>query len=185
MRAAVVVLALVAALVSGTAAAAAPRPATPGCGGAGCRVSVKLDRTTVSTAIGQRFSFTSTVRNDGDRPLPAVVAHLNVLSLDPDVYVDPEDWSSNRTNYAGTLAAHASTRLTWNVQAVNTGRFVLYVAVTAEQGAADVAASNTLRLGVAQQRTLNAGGILPLAAAMPASVLVLMGLAARRRRRLR
>jgi len=113
------------------------------------------------------------------------VAHLNVLSLDPDVYVDPEDWSTSRTAYAGTLAPHATARLAWNVQAVNTGRFVLYVAVTAEQGAARVAASNTLRLAVAQQRTLDAGGILPLAAAMPASVLLLTGLVARRRRRLR
>jgi len=180
MRPLLVVLALVAALAPGAAAAAPPHPAT-----AAPAVSVALDRTTISTTIGQRFSFTSTVRNDGDQPLGTVVAHLNVLSLDPDVYVDPEDWSTSRTSYAGTLGAHASKRLTWNVQAVNTGRFVLYVAVTAEQGAADVAASNTLRLGVAQQRTLNAGGILPLAAAMPASVLLLMGLAARRRRRLR
>jgi hypothetical protein len=175
MRSVLVILALVAVLAP-TAAAASPEPPA---------VSVALDRTTIATTIGQRFAFTSTVRNDGDRPVPAVIAHLNVLSLDPDVYVDPEDWSTSRTAYAGTLAAHATTRLTWNVQAVNTGRFVLYVAVTAEQGAASVAASNTLRLGVAQQRTLNAGGILPLAATVPAAVLVLTGLAARRRRSLR
>jgi hypothetical protein len=177
MRPVLILLALLAVLAPG-AAAAAPSPDPPA-------LSVALDRTTIDTSIGQRFSFTSTVRNDGDQPVPAVIAHLNVLSLDPDVYVDPEDWSTSRTAYAGTLAAHASTRLTWNVQAVNTGRFVLYVAVTAEQGATSVAASNTLRLGVAQQRTLNAGGILPLAAAMPATVLLLIGLAARRRRSLR
>ena len=52
-------------------------------------VSVRVDPTTVSTSIGQRFPLTSTVRNDGDRPVSGLVAHLNVLSLDPDVYVDP------------------------------------------------------------------------------------------------
>jgi hypothetical protein len=179
MRRTVAALAVAAALVPG-AATAAPGAAAP----PSPALSVALDQTTKATSIGQRFSFTSTIRNDGDQPVPALVAHLNVLSLDPDVYVDPEDWSTSRTAYAGTLAPHAATRLTWNVQAVNTGRFVLYVAVTAEQGAAGVAASNTLRLSVAQQRTLDAGGILPLAVGIPA-VLGALSLGVRARRRAR
>jgi hypothetical protein len=148
-------------------------------------VSVRVDPTTVSTGIGQRFRLTSTVRNDGDRPISGLVAHLNVLGLDPDVYVDPEDWSSQRTIYLDPLPAHAATRLDWTVQAVNSGRLVIYVAVTATQGTDAVAASNTLRLAVASQRTVEAGGILPLALAMPAAVLVLTGFAGYRRRRLR
>jgi hypothetical protein len=147
--------------------------------------SVELDRTNLSTSIGQRFSFTSTVRNQSDQPMPGVVAHLNVLSLDPAVYVDPEDWSSSRTSYIDVLPAHAADRLAWTVQAVNSGRFVIYVAVTTKQGTHDVVASNALRAAVAQRRTLNTGGILPLAVAMPTTVLLLIGFAARRRRRLR
>ena len=148
-------------------------------------VSVRVDPTTVSTSIGQRFPLTSTVRNNGDRPVSGLVAHLNVLSLDPDVYVDPENWSSQRTIYLDPLPAHASTRLAWTVQAVNSGRLVIYVTVTAQEGVDAVAASNTLRLAVAQQRTVDAGGILPLAVAVPTTVLLLVGLVARRRRRLR
>ena len=147
-------------------------------------VSVRVDPTTVSTSIGQRFGLTSTVRNDGDRPVSGLVAHLNVISLDPDVYVDPEDWSSQRTIYLDPLPAHAAIRLDWTVQAVNPGRLVIYVAVTAAQGTDAVAASNTLRLAVAPQRTVEAGGILPLAVAMPATVLLLTGFAGYRRRRL-
>ena len=60
-----------------------------------------------------------------------------------------------------------------------------YVTVTAQEGIDAVAASNTLRLAVAQQRTVDAGGILPLAVAVPTTVLLLAGLVARRRRRLR
>ena len=44
---------------------------------------------------------------------------------------------------------------------------------------------NALRPAVAQQRTLDAGGFLPLAVTMLATVLLLMGFAARRRRGLR
>lgn len=149
------------------------------------QVSVRVDPRTVSTGVGQRFTLTSTVRNDSDRPVSSLVAHLNVLGLDPDVYVDPEDWSSQRTVYLNPLPAHAATRLTWTVQAVNSGRLVIYVAVTATQGTDAVTASNALRLAVAPQRTVEAGGILPLAVAMPTAVLLLTGFTARRRRRLR
>jgi len=160
------------------AAGLAPAPAATG------QLSVRVEPTTMSTSIGQRFGLTSTVRNDTDRPVSGLVAHLNVLGLDPNVYVDPEDWSSQRTIYLDPLPAHAATRLDWTVQAVNSGRLVIYVAVTATQGTDAVAASNALRLAVAPQRTVAAGGILPLALAMPAAVLLLTGFAGYRRRRL-
>ena len=169
MRAMIVALVLAAGL--------APAPAN--------LVSVRVEPTTVSTSIGQRFRLTSTVHNDSDRPVSGLVAHLNVLGLDPEVYVDPEDWSSQRTIYLDPVPAHAATRLDWTVQAVNPGRLVIYVAVTATQGTDAVAASNTLRLAVASQRTVEAGGILPLALAMPAAVLLLTGFVGYRRRRLR
>ena len=48
-----------------------------------------------------------------------------------------------------------------------------------------ITSTNTRRLAVAPQRTVDAGGILPLAVAVPTTVLLLAGLVARRRRRLR
>jgi len=162
--------------------AATPMAASPAAVPA---VSVDLDRPTVSTSIGGRFSFASTVRNDGDKPTSGLIAHLNVLSTDPAVYVDPEDWSTNRTQFLDALPARSATRLTWDVQAVNVGRFAVYVTVTTQHGADEVTASNALRVAVAAQRTLNPNGIVPLATAIPATVLVLMGFTVRRRRRLR
>jgi len=185
MRPAICALGLFAAVISATvggplaASVAGPVSAAP------TAVSVDLDQAAVSTRIGERFRFTSTVRNDGDQPMPGLIAHLNVLSIDPRVYVDPEDWSARRTIYLAALPAHSSARLTWDVQAVNAGRFAVYVAVTTNQGAAEVTGSKVLRLAVAQQRTLNPGGILPLAAAIPTAMMVLVGFTARRRRRLR
>ncbi len=186
MRAAIAAFLLFAAVTAQAVGApvALPAAAAPGSAPAGA-VSVELAPTTISIRIGERFGFTSTIRNDSDQPMTGLIAHLNVLSLDPGVYVDPEDWSANRTRYLGALAAHSATRIDWAGQAVNSGRFVIYVAITARQGSDAVTASNALRLAAAQRRTLDAGGILPLAAAVPATVLVLVGYAALRRRRLR
>jgi hypothetical protein len=145
--------------------------------------SVRLDRTTVSTRIGEKFHFSTTVRNLESQPMPGVVAHLNIVSPDPSVYVDPEDWSSHRTRYLGTMAAGESRRTDWTVQAVNSGHFVVYVAVVDRNGTGSVTASNPLATTVAQKRRLNSGGVVPLALGIPA-VLALGLLALRRRRRL-
>lgn len=144
-------------------------------------LSVQLDQTTVSTRIGEKFHFSSAVRNAGSQPVPDVVAHLNIVSLDPNVYVDPEDWSSHRTRYLGTVAAGESRRTEWTVQAVNSGHFVVYVAVVDRNGKGSVTASNPLATMVAQKRRLNSSGVVPLALGIPA--LLALGLVVVRRRR--
>jgi hypothetical protein len=144
-------------------------------------LTVRLDRATVSTKIGEKFHFTTTVRNLESEPVPGVVAHLNIVSLDPSVYVDPEDWSSHRTRYLGTLPAGGSRRVDWGVQAVNSGRFVVYVAVVDRNGAGSVTASNPLVATVAQKRRLNSGGVVPLALGIPG--LLALGFVLMRRRR--
>jgi hypothetical protein len=145
-------------------------------------VTVELDRTSVSTRIGEKFQFSSTLRNLESRPVPDVVAHLNIVSLDPSVYVDPEDWSSHRTRYLGTLTAGESRRIEWTVQAVNSGHFVVYVAAVDRNGAGTVTASNALRTTVAQKRRLNSAGVVPLALGVPALLAVGLVLLRRRRR---
>jgi hypothetical protein len=97
------------------------------------------------------------------------------------VYVDPEDWSTSRTRYLDPVPAHGEVRLDWPMQAVNSGHFLVYVALTRPQGPAAVTSSDALRLDVAEQRTLDAGGALPLAVAGPGLVgLVMLGAARRR-----
>lgn len=146
--------------------------------------TVELDRTHVSARIGQHFTFASTVRNTSSQELPGLVAHLNVLSSDPGVYVDPEDWSSRRTQYLAPLPAGGSTRVTWSVQAVNSGQLTIYVAVLPRHGQGTISVSQPLRLEVAQRRTLNSGGVLPLALGIP-GVIGLAAVAARAGRRRR
>jgi hypothetical protein len=174
-RAAVAVLvALVAALPIG-----APAHAADGTAG----LSVTVDRARISTELGHEFGFRSTITNHGASAASGLIAHLNVLSLRDGVYVDPEDWSAQRTYYLDAIAPGASTTISWGMQAVNGGSFGVYVAVLPESGVARPPATGpTIRVAVAERRTLNSGGILPLALGIPA-FLGLLTLASRLRRR--
>jgi len=145
-------------------------------------MTVQLDRTNVSTSIGKKFTFTTTVQNDSDQSLSGLVAHLNVLSSDPGVYVDPEDWSSHRTRYLAPIPAHGATKISWTVTAVNGGNITIFVAVLPRHGAGSIAVSEPLRVDIAKRRTLNSGGVLPLALGIPALLgLSLFGTRVRRR----
>ena len=138
-------------------------------------VSVTIDRGHVATQLGRRFDFRTTVANDAPDATVSLIAHLNVLSLEPGVYVDPEDWSANRTRYLGTIPAGESRTITWNIHAVNDGRFAAYITVL-PQDVQDRAptTSAVVEFDVKKRTTLNSGGILPLANGIP----VLLGLLA-------
>lgn len=134
-------------------------------------VSVSVDRTRISTKLGRKFSFRSTITNSGSTTVRGLIAHLNILSLRNGVYVDPEDWSSSRTRYLGPISAGGSTTIAWRMQAVNDGVFAVYVAVLPDSGVArPPTTAPTVHLSVATRKTLNAGGMLPLALGIPAAV---------------
>jgi hypothetical protein len=147
-------------------------------------VSVTVDRTGVATGLGKRFTVRSTFANPGPDEARGLVAHLNVASLRPDVYVDPEDWSTSRTRYLDPIPAGGTATVRWSLQAVNAGTFAVYVAVLPQDAAGrPPAVGPAVRVTVAERRTLDAGGILPLALGVPTAIgLAAGGLALRRRR---
>lgn len=147
-------------------------------------VLVSSDRTRVSTSLGQSFSFTTTVANRGTGPTGTLVAHLNVLSLEPGTYVDPEDWSADRTHYLSPIPSGGSRTVRWQVKAVNGGSLAAYVTVVPQSGAGTPTTGPALRFDVASQKTLDAGGILPIALAVPGGIALLaLGVRVQRRRR--
>lgn len=146
-------------------------------------VSVEVEPTEITTELGQDFSVRSTIRNEGSSPAVRLVAHLNVLSLRPGLYVDPEDWSESRTRYLAPIPAGGSTTLTWTVTAVNSGSLGVYVAVFPSSGAGRPVTGPTVRADVAERETIDAGGIVPLALGLPALLGALaVGVRLRRRR---
>ena len=138
-------------------------------------LSVSNDRTAIATKLGHKFVFHSTIRNTGTAPAGGLVAHLNVVDLSGHTYVDPEDWSSHRTRYLAPIPAGGSTTLPWPMNAVNSGTIGVYVAVLPRSGApVPPTTGPTLRVRIQDRKTLNSGGILPLALGFPA----LLGLTA-------
>ena len=74
------------------AVACSPLSAAGAHGADASGLTVTVDRTSISTTLGRKFSFTSTISNSGQAAVGGLIAHLNVLSLRDGVYVDPEDW---------------------------------------------------------------------------------------------
>lgn len=167
---------VLACLLMVSALAAAPATAAPANASRGA-VEISIDRTSVTTGLGESFGFSSTITNPGPRPLTGLVAHLNVVGLNENIYVDPEDWSEERTRFLAPLAPGQSTDLSWTVKAVTGGEAAIYIVVLPGRDSATAAegpaASPALDVRITERRTLNPDGVLPLALGVPA----LLGLA--------
>lgn len=146
-------------------------------------LKVSVDRSRIETKLGHKFSVRTTITNGGSAAAKGYIAHLNVLSYDSGVYVDPEDWAGERTHYLPPIPAGDSATITWRMQAVNAGRFAIYVAVLLQRATAEPPTTGpAIAVTVAERRTLNSGGILPLAIGIPALLgLAWLGLRVRRR----
>jgi hypothetical protein len=168
----------VAAVLAATALVSGPAAAAPG------PLTVSVDRSHVSTRLGHSFVLHTTIANHGDTAAAGRIAHLNVLSLRPGVYVDPEDWSSHRTRYLAPIPPHGSTRLAWPVKAVNAGSIGVYVAVVPASGSPVRPPTGPLvGVSIADRTSLNSGGIAPLALGIPAALAALLVVVRLRRRK--
>lgn len=131
-------------------------------------LAVGNDRTAIVTKLGHKFIFHSRIENRGATAATGLVAHLNVVDLTEHTYVDPEDWSSQRTRYLAPIQGGGSTTLTWRLNAVNAGTIGIYVAVLPRSGAPVAPVTGpTVRVSIKERRSLNSGGILPLALGIP------------------
>jgi len=182
---AVIAAALFALLLVAGAATSAPafaqNPASP------ADITVSVSRSEVSTLTGKTFTFTSEITNNGSSATPPLIANLDFVALDQGTYVDPEDWSPQRTLSVAPIAAGSSATQTWTVKPVLKGDVAVYVVVLPEPpalaGAGPLAASPAIPVHVEEHRTLNPGGVLPVVLAVPTFLAVAFaGLRATRRR---
>jgi hypothetical protein len=166
MRALIMIL-LLAGVLTGLPAPALANPLS---------VDVVAQPPEVSTVLGGRFKITTEIKNNGSAPTGDILAHLNVASIEGSVYVDPEDWSSERSQQL-SLKPGESRKLSWEIQAVNSGQFAAYVVVvpfgSSVNGNEGLKISQLVKVDVAQRTTLSAGGALPVVIMVP----LLIGLA--------
>lgn len=151
-------------------------------------VDVVVDPPVVSTVLGDHFEITTEIKNASNAPTGEILAHLNVASIEGSVYVDPEDWSSERSQQL-SLKPGESRELSWEIQAVNSGRFAAYVVVvpfgSSVKGSEVLQISPLVKVDVAQRTTLTAGGALPVVLLVPLLIGVAGGAAVFRVRRRR
>lgn len=150
------------------------------------QMTISLDSKTVKT--GDSISFDTVLTNTGSQASHPIIVALNIINLskEGDV-VDPEDWSPERTQYIDSLTTDQSTSLSWTVNAVLDGNFMIYLVAIAQpqnpQETSQIVASPGLHLTVTKFTSLNPSGVLPYAVGIPLVVLVASVVIYRLRRR--
>ena len=137
---------------------------------AGSDLSVSVSMSAVSKLTGERFTFASVITNNGSIATPPLIAALNFTSLDPDTYVDPEDWSPQRTMTVDPIAPGSAATQTWTINPILEGDVASYVVVLPDSlafPASPLVSSPAIHVHVGAQRSLNPGGVVPVALAVP------------------
>ena len=145
-------------------------------------LAVEVTPTTSSIDLGEMVEVSVSVTNTSTEPAEAIIAHIDITDTDRSGSVDPEDWTATLSEPIDSLGPGETATATWKVQPISPGTFTLY-AVALAPGASDVASSNTLTVEVADRRSLNPQGILPVSIATPVLVGGLLANQYRRNRR--
>jgi hypothetical protein len=145
-------------------------------------ITVTIEPRASSITLGDNLGLHVSVTNNGVNPSPPLVVHLDITDPDQSTTVDPEDWTTTLNKPVGVVAAGETVTVDWHVQPISGGAFATY-AVALSPGIDDAAASNVSQVAVADQRSLNPGGILLVAIGTPASVGALLLLQIRLARR--
>lgn len=154
--------------------------------GGNLQLSISQDSKLAKT--GDTITFDTVVMNTSAEQSPPIILAMNIINLNKqgDV-VDPEDWSPQRTQYIDLLAPNESTTLSWEVNTILDGDFMVYVVAIPEPQSADasseIVASPGLHVTVAKFATLNPSGVLPYVIGVPIVLVIVIFLLFRLRRR--
>ncbi|MEO6571146.1 MAG: BatD family protein [Ilumatobacteraceae bacterium] len=132
-------------------------------------LTVRIEPANQSVVLGDSLQLEVTVTNTSAGPSVDLIAHLDITDPASSSSVDPEDWTSTLSKPIGVIGARGTGTANWTVQPISPGTFTVYAVVISRDNH-DLTASNVLTVDVADQRSLNPGGILPVALGMPALV---------------
>lgn len=148
----------------------------------GVEISIRPDATTLQ--LGESVDAQVEVTNTTTQPTDSLVVHIDITDPAHTRSVDPEDWTSKLTQRVGVIDPGDTVTVTWTLQPIAEGQYVVY-AVALAPDATTLAASNVAHVDVTAQRSLNPGGILPVAIGAPTLVGGLLVFQIRRSRRTR
>jgi hypothetical protein len=141
------------------------------------QISIDMDATTVKAGTPIRYN--TVVSNPGTEKSPPLTVAMNIINLhgagEP---VDPEDWSPQRAQYLDGLEAGGSAKLSWRVNAILDGNFMVYMVVVPTPSSPETTshpvASSGIHLTVTPFTRLNPGGVLPFAIGGPVLILIII-----------
>jgi len=151
-------------------------------------LGVSIDMSAKTVQAGSTVLYQTVLTNHGTTSSPGLIVAMNIINLNAtgDV-VDPEDWSPQRTQYREGLAPGQSDTLSWRVNAILDGDFMIYMVAIPSPAGSDVTsqpvASSGIHLTVTPFTKLNPGGVLPYAIGGPVVLAVIILLVYRNRRR--
>jgi len=147
-------------------------------------VSVQMSKASAVLTAAEWVEFDTVLRNHGAAATPPLVVHLAIAALDQGRYVDPEDWSPQRTQYLPPLQPGESVRLGWRLRALAEGAFVTFVTVVPAEESFPPAVSASLRLQVTPDNILPLKDVIPVITVVPLFPLALLVFAAAYTRRM-
>jgi hypothetical protein len=144
---------------------------------ADARVAISIDAAYQTVKTGDKILYNTVVTNQGSVASRSLVVAMNIINLNAagDI-VDPEDWSPQRTQYIDSIPPGQSKTMSWRVNAILDGDYLVYMVLVPEPEGKDATsrpvASSGLHLTVTPFTKLNPSGVLPYAVGGP---LVLLG----------
>jgi hypothetical protein len=176
---------LVFSLLAAPAMAQATNTAAPAPSGS---LAISVNRDYELLKSGDPVAFDTVVTNQGSEPSLPVIVAMNIINLDKEGdVVDPEDWSPQRTQYIDELGPGESSTLSWRVNAILDGEYLVYMVAMPqpanEESTSQAVSSQGIHLTVEPFHSLNPSGVLPYSIGVPAVLALLLFLVYRRRRR--
>jgi ABC-2 type transport system permease protein len=159
--------------------------ATPDASDQPMEITIDLEYRTV--AAGEKIDFTTVVTNKGTQASAPFHVSMNIIKIGSGDPVDPEDWSPERSQAEGALAPGKSAERSWVVHGILEGNYMVYMTVVPTPAGPDMTtqtfSSKGLHVIVKPTANRNPGGVLPVAIAVPASLVLGTVLLRRRGRR--
>jgi ABC-2 type transport system permease protein len=151
-------------------------------------LQITIDMAYKTVKAGDPIRYNTEVTNHGAQASPPLCVAMNIINLNAaGEIVDPEDWSPQRTQYIETLAPGQSTKLSWLVNAILDGDYLVYMVVIPQPAGKDATsqpiASSGIHLTVTPFTRLNPGGVLPYAIGGPLVLGLIIYLVYRQRHR--
>jgi ABC-2 type transport system permease protein len=151
-------------------------------------LQISIDRSDTVVRAGLPLLFNTVVTSRATEPSRPIIVAMNIINLNQHgEVVDPEDWSPQRTQYVEPLSPGQSTTLSWRVNAILDGDFMVYMVAIPAPGGRDATSqpvvSSGIHVTVTPYTKLNPGGVLPYAVGGPLLLGLLIVLAYRHRRR--